>query len=144
VRAGPPHGRSPKDFDIATNATPPDVLRLYPQSLTVGAQFGVVVVPRSEGHFEVATFRSDDRYTDGRRPSEVHYARPRRKMFAAGTSRSRAVAGPGGGEVLDFVGGRETFRSTTFAPLVTRTKDSARIGCGCSAPYALRLGSSSH
>jgi poly(A) polymerase len=68
-------GRAPKDYDVATDATPTDVCRLFPESLTVGAQFGVVVVPRPEGNVEVATFRSDGRYNDGRHPVEVRYSK---------------------------------------------------------------------
>jgi tRNA nucleotidyltransferase/poly(A) polymerase len=68
-------GRVPKDYDVATDATPSEVCRLFPESLTVGAQFGVVVVPRPEGNVEVATFRSDGRYDDGRHPVEVRYAK---------------------------------------------------------------------
>jgi len=68
-------GREPKDYDVATDATPAQVCRLFPQSLTVGAQFGVVVVPRPEANVEVATFRSDGRYDDGRHPVEVRYSK---------------------------------------------------------------------
>ena len=68
-------GRAPKDYDVTTDATPSEVCHLFPESLTVGAQFGVVVVPRSEGNVEVATFRSDGRYDDGRHPVEVRYSK---------------------------------------------------------------------
>src|SRR5436190_310266 len=68
-------GREPKDYDISTEATPEAIVRLYPESLTVGAQFGVVLVPREAGDVEVATFRSDGRYTDGRHPDQVRYSK---------------------------------------------------------------------
>jgi len=68
-------GREPADYDIATNATPDAVEKLYPESLMVGAQFGVVLVPREAGNVEVATYRSDGRYTDGRHPDEVRYSK---------------------------------------------------------------------
>jgi poly(A) polymerase len=68
-------GREPADYDIATDAAPEAVVKLYPESLTVGAQFGVVLVPREAGNVEVATFRSDGRYTDGRHPDEVRYSK---------------------------------------------------------------------
>src|SRR5216684_3823904 len=68
-------GREPKDFDVSTDATPDQVIELFPESLTVGAQFGVVVVPGDEGNVEVATFRSDGAYADGRHPIEVRYAK---------------------------------------------------------------------
>src|SRR5439155_4047397 len=68
-------GREPKDNDISTDATTNAIVRLHPESLTVGAQFGVVLVPREAGDVEVATFRSDGRYTDGRHTDEVRYAK---------------------------------------------------------------------
>src|SRR2546427_10406705 len=68
-------GREPKDYDISTDAAPEAIVRLYPESLTVGAQFGVVLVPREAGDVEVATFRSDGRYTDGRHPDQVRYSK---------------------------------------------------------------------
>src|ERR1019366_2988095 len=67
-------GRAPRDYDVTTGATPDQVLRLFPDALTVGAQFGVVIVPDEAGNVEVATFRSDGAYADGRHPAEVCYA----------------------------------------------------------------------
>src|ERR1035441_8286910 len=67
-------GRTPQDYDVTTDATPNQVLKLYPDALPVGAQFGVVIVPREAGNVEVATFRSDGIYADGRHPREVRYA----------------------------------------------------------------------
>lgn len=74
-------GRQPKDFDVATSAEPQKVLRLFPRTFAVGAKFGVVLVAEAdaaqpaETNFvtEVATFRSDGIYTDGRRPDTVRY-----------------------------------------------------------------------
>jgi poly(A) polymerase len=68
-------GREPKDFDVSTSATPEQVVKLFPESLTVGAQFGVVMVPRGPGNVEVATFRSDGIYADGRHPMAVQYSK---------------------------------------------------------------------
>src|SRR5439155_38809 len=113
-------GREPKDYDVATDATPDAIVRLYPESLTVGAQFGVVLVPREAGDVEVATFRSDGRYTDGRHPDEVGYSKTaeedvRRRDFTingllygplaapAAAPTDRLAAATNG--VLDYVGG---------------------------------------
>ena len=69
--------RKPKDIDIATSAHPEEVLRLFPSSTTIGARFGVVQV-RMYGHgYEVATFRSEAAYYDGRHPSSVTFSGPR-------------------------------------------------------------------
>ncbi|MEW5977560.1 MAG: CCA tRNA nucleotidyltransferase [Acidobacteriota bacterium] len=100
-------GRAPKDFDIATSAHPEDVLRLYPQALTVGARFGVVLI-EAEGHqYEVTTFRSDGTYRDGRRPEEVTYSEdPRTDVFRRDFTLNGLLCDPLSGEILDFVGGR--------------------------------------
>ncbi len=106
-------GRLPKDYDVATDATPSEVCRLFPESLTVGAQFGVVVVPRPEGNVEVATFRSDGRYDDGRHPVEVRYSTTaqedvRRRDFTINGLLLDPLAVPQGGiaaGLRDHVGG---------------------------------------
>ena len=66
-------GREPADYDVATDAFPDRVLRLFPDSLAVGAKFGVVLVSRDGHKVEVATFRKDSGYSDGRHPDEVIY-----------------------------------------------------------------------
>ena len=70
-------GREPKDYDVATSATPDIVLSLFPRTFAVGAHFGVVLVADGdeEGYAvtEVATFRSDGAYSDGRHPDAVRY-----------------------------------------------------------------------
>ena len=69
---------TPKDFDIATSATPSEVMALFPKTQSVGAHFGVVLVlDTNEGDYiptEVATFRNDGIYTDGRRPDAVRFS----------------------------------------------------------------------
>src|SRR5258708_33255423 len=68
-------GREPADYDVATDATPDEVMRIFPETYAVGAQFGVVLVPFEKGTVEVATFRSDGAYSDGRHPDEVRYTK---------------------------------------------------------------------
>jgi len=105
-------GREPKDYDVSTDATPGEVVKLFPGSLTVGAQFGVVVVPREEGPVEVATFRSDGRYADGRHPVEVRFAKTakedvRRRDFTI----NGLLYDPVRRQVIDHVGGRADLRA---------------------------------
>ena len=100
-------GRHPVDYDVATNATPEQVLRLFPDSLTVGAEFGVVLVSRDDYKVEVATFRQDVGYSDGRHPDQVVFARTAeedvsRRDFTINGLLMRHTTN----EVLDFVGGR--------------------------------------
>src|SRR5580704_1931649 len=69
-------GREPADFDVATDAPPARVQELFPDSVDVGARFGVILVVNNEGEqVEVATFRSDIGYSDGRHPDRVEYSR---------------------------------------------------------------------
>src|SRR6266481_122526 len=69
-------GLAPKDYDIVTDARPEMVQALFPRTYAVGAHFGVIMVLEDGFRFEVATFRSDDAYIDGRHPSTVHFSSP--------------------------------------------------------------------
>jgi poly(A) polymerase len=105
-------GREPKDYDVSTDATPDQVVNLYPDSLTVGAQFGVVIVPHAEGNVEVATFRSDGRYADGRHPSEVRYAKtPQEDVRRRDFTINGLLFDPLENQVLDYVGGQADIRA---------------------------------
>jgi poly(A) polymerase len=113
--------REPADYDVATSATPVQVMEIFPETYAVGAQFGVVLVPvpedqRTNGNeneppktqaIEVATFRSDLGYSDGRRPDEVRFTRdPREDVARRDFTINGMMLDPVTGEVLDFVGGR--------------------------------------
>ncbi|HXN26473.1 MAG TPA: CCA tRNA nucleotidyltransferase [Candidatus Acidoferrales bacterium] len=113
--------REPADFDVATNATPERVEQIFPNSLMVGAKFGVVVVVQQpEASYddksapptvEVATFRSDVGYSDGRHPDQVVYASSaqedvQRRDFTI----NGLLLDPETDQVLDYVGGREDLR----------------------------------
>jgi poly(A) polymerase len=105
-------GFVPKDYDISTDATPEQVTRLFPGSLAVGAQFGVVMVPREAGTVEVATFRSDGRYTDGRHPDEVRYAKtPQQDVLRRDFTINGLLYDPLKEQVLDYVGGQADIRA---------------------------------
>jgi poly(A) polymerase len=100
-------GRAPKDYDVTTGATPDQVLKLFPDALAVGAQFGVVIVPREAGDVEVATFRSDGVYADGRHPGEVRYARtPQEDVQRRDFTINGLLYDPLSNQVLDYVGGQ--------------------------------------
>ena len=100
-------GREPADYDVATDATPVAVAGLFPESVAVGAQFGVILVPKDGMKVEVATFRSDLGYSDGRHPDRVVYSNTaqedvQRRDFTINGLLMRHDTG----EVLDFVGGQ--------------------------------------
>jgi poly(A) polymerase len=138
-------GREPEDFDVATDATPDQVMRLFPETFAVGAQFGVVLVPVaapgsvSEGHgfsraekgsrdsgalapegksatIEVATFRSDGLYSDGRRPDEVTYTKdPKEDVKRRDFTINGLLLDPlNNDEVLDYVSGRADLAAKTI------------------------------
>ncbi|HEV2469659.1 MAG TPA: CCA tRNA nucleotidyltransferase [Candidatus Sulfotelmatobacter sp.] len=114
-------GRPPKDYDVATDVTPQQVMEIFPETYAVGAQFGVVLVPVEslasdvcgEGSsrsscVEVATFRSDIGYSDGRHPDEVRFSKdPREDVARRDFTINGMMLDPVSGAVLDFVGGRK-------------------------------------
>jgi poly(A) polymerase len=104
--------RDPADYDVATNATPPEVLELFPNGLDVGAQFGVVLVRHDSLKVEVATFRSDVGYTDGRHPDQVVYSQtPEEDVQRRDFTINGLLMRHDTGDVLDFVGGRADLAS---------------------------------
>jgi poly(A) polymerase len=102
-------GREPADYDVATDATPDEVMRIFPETYAVGAQFGVVLVPDKEGKtVEVATFRSDIGYSDGRHPDEVRFSKdPKQDVQRRDFTINGLLLDPIKNEVLDFIGGRK-------------------------------------
>jgi poly(A) polymerase len=100
-------GAQPKDFDVSTDARPERIMGLFPQSGQVGAHFGVVLVRDAGAQVEVATFRSDHEYADGRRPASVHFeSDPRRDVLRRDFTINGLMMEAATGEVLDYVGGR--------------------------------------
>jgi tRNA nucleotidyltransferase/poly(A) polymerase len=100
-------GVAPKDIDIATSANPEQVQGLFHRTIPVGVQFGVVRVLLADSEFEVATFRSDGIYLDGRRPSEVRYSTPEEDAFRRDFTINGMFYDPLNDRILDFVKGRE-------------------------------------
>jgi len=104
--------RDPADYDVATDATPDRVQSLFPQSLAVGAQFGVIIITDGAEQVEVATFRSDVGYSDGRHPDRVVFSGSAREDVQRRDFTINALlVDPETNEVLDFVGGRDDLRA---------------------------------
>lgn len=99
-------GVAPKDIDIATDARPEQVQKIFSRTYSVGAHFGVIVVLEDGIQFEVATFRSDGAYVDGRRPTEVHFATPEEDAARRDFTINGMFYDPEAEQVIDFVGGR--------------------------------------
>ena len=129
-------GREPADYDVATDATPEQVMDIFPETYAVGAQFGVVLVPvplelqgsranesselrstfgtghAKDGLIEVATFRSDIGYSDGRHPDEVRFSQDAREdVQRRDFTINGLLLDPLTNEVLDFVGGRNDLQA---------------------------------
>ncbi|HYK88770.1 MAG TPA: CCA tRNA nucleotidyltransferase, partial [Acidobacteriota bacterium] len=102
--------RPARDIDIATSAHPDEVLRLFRHATAIGAQFGVVQVRSYRRPFEVATFRSEGAYLDGRHPSSVAYSGPREDALRRDFTINGLFYDPVAGKVIDFVEGRRDLR----------------------------------
>jgi len=101
-------GIASDDIDIATNATPDEIVQLFPDHVLVGAQFGVVLVLLNSHQFEVATFRHDLEYTDGRKPTQISFnSSPEEDAARRDFTINGMFMDPFTGQILDFVGGRE-------------------------------------
>jgi len=104
-------GREPKDYDVATSATPDQVRELFgfKRTLPIGESFGVITVlgPKTAGQIEVATFRRDGGYSDGRRPDSVEYTDAREDAIRRDFTINGMFFDPVTDEVIDFVGGQE-------------------------------------
>ncbi len=99
-------GKSPQDYDIATDARPETIQNIFPQTTAVGSQFGVVLVIIEGEPFEVATFRYDGPYLDGRRPSHVRFADLKEDVARRDFTINGMMYDPVDEQIIDLVGGR--------------------------------------
>jgi poly(A) polymerase len=99
-------GLTPKDYDIVTDARPETVQTLFARTFAVGAHFGVIIVLENSFQFEVATFRSDDAYIDGRHPSAVHFSSPEEDAQRRDFTINGMFYDPVAEQVIDLVGGQ--------------------------------------
>jgi poly(A) polymerase len=104
-------GRPAKDYDVATSARPEEVVGLFPKALTVGAAFGVVVVVEDGLEVEVATFRREGGYSDGRHPDAVAFTDAREDALRRDFTINGMFLDPDTGEVVDYVGGRADLKA---------------------------------
>jgi poly(A) polymerase len=99
-------GLQPKDYDVATDAPPPRVRELFSNTLAVGAKFGVILVRQGKSQVEVATFRREGIYEDGRRPAEVHFTGAEEDARRRDFTINGLFFDPSQNKLIDFVGGR--------------------------------------
>ena len=121
----------PKDFDIATSATPTEVLKLFPHGNEVGAHFGVIIVRHHGHHVEIATFRTDGSYKDGRRPEVVTFSSPEEDAQRRDFTINGLFEDPQSGEAIDFVGGQADLKAGILRaigdPAARFNEDSLRL-----------------
>ena len=126
-------GIEPTDYDVATSARPEQVQAIFRRSLSVGASFGVIVVQGNDetGDIEVATFRSDGQYSDGRRPDSVEFCDARNDALRRDFTINGMFFDPVAGEIVDYVGGREDLKNGYLRairdPLERFTEDKLRL-----------------
>lgn len=129
-------GKTPKDYDVASTAKPDDVIRIFGRrnTVAVGASFGVVMVigpDKASGQVEVATFRTDGDYVDGRRPSSVKFCRPEEDARRRDFTINGMFFDPLEDTLLDYVGGRRDLEQGIVRaigdPVARFTEDKLRI-----------------
>ena len=99
-------GQAPQDFDVATDAPPPRVRKLFPRTQAVGAAFGVILVRQNQHAIEVATFRTDGAYRDGRRPDAVVFTTAEEDAKRRDFTINGLFLDPVQNRVIDYVGGQ--------------------------------------
>jgi len=123
--------RKPGDIDIATSARPEEVLRIFPRSVRIGARFGVVQVRMYRCAFDVATFRSEGPYQDGRHPSHVDFTGPKQDALRRDFTINGLFFDPIAGRLIDYVGGAADLRRgivrTIGTPLERFREDKLRM-----------------
>lgn len=104
-------GREPEDFDIATNALPEQIEKLFPRTIAVGRKFGVIIVVIDQQQFQIATFRAESDYRDGRRPEQVSFGDPQADAQRRDFTINGLFFDPVAGKSHDWVGGETDLRA---------------------------------
>ncbi len=124
-------GLAPNDYDIATSANPTQILQLFPNANEVGAHFGVIIVKHAGHHFEIASFRTDGCYKDGRRPETVTFSSPEQDAQRRDFTVNGLFERPDSGEVIDYVGGMADLRAGVLRaigdPVARFSEDGLRL-----------------
>ncbi|MGJ8677197.1 MAG: CCA tRNA nucleotidyltransferase [Akkermansiaceae bacterium] len=115
-------GNEPKDYDIATSATPDELQALFPKSDAIGAHFGVILVKQNGLAFEVATFRHDGSYSDGRHPESVTFSTPEHDAQRRDFTVNGLFQHPETEDVIDFVDGKVDLDAKTLRAIGSATE----------------------
>lgn len=115
-------GRPANDYDVATNARPEQVVKLFKRTLKVGAKFGVIVVMTEGRHIEVATFRTEEGYTDGRHPEKIAFADAAEDSARRDFTINGMFFEPLDGRIIDYVNGRGDLKSRIIRTIGTASE----------------------
>jgi len=103
-------GIRPKDFDIVTSAKPDEIENLLEKTIPIGKEFGVILAIQNSHNFEIATFRSDSGYSDGRRPDAVEFTNAKEDAFRRDFTINGMFYDPSSDKVIDYIGGQMDLR----------------------------------
>jgi len=124
-------GREPGDYDIATSARPEEIEKLFPHTVPVGRKFGVIIVVEGGHQFQVATFRAEAEYRDGRRPGQVVFADARADAERRDFTVNGLFFDPITATLHDWVGGEADLRAkgirTVGSPVERFAEDHLRL-----------------
>jgi poly(A) polymerase len=136
-------GTQPKDFDIATSATPDQVEEIFEKTVPIGKSFGVILVIQNGHHYEIATFRSESEYADGRRPTKIEFTTAQqdalRRDFTINGLFFDPLKGQSGetqDQVVDFVEGQKDLKARLIRLSVIRKNEFKKIIFVFFAPFA--------
>jgi putative nucleotidyltransferase with HDIG domain len=104
-------GRHPNDYDIATSAKPDEIEDLFEKTIPIGKAFGVITTEHNGHHFEIATFRNDSGYSDGRRPNAIEFSHPAEDALRRDFTINGLFFDPVHEELHDFVGGQDDIKN---------------------------------
>jgi tRNA nucleotidyltransferase/poly(A) polymerase len=104
-------GKKPKDYDVVTDATPAEVCKIFRRTIKVGAKFGVIIILADSQQVEVATFRTETGYTDGRRPDKVSFTSAQQDALRRDFTVNGMFYDPLQKKVIDYVGGQKDLKS---------------------------------
>lgn len=100
-----------KDFDIVTDAKPKDIIRIFDRTIKVGMKFGVIKVLQGKTEFEIATFRKDGEYKDGRRPVSVEFCDEKEDVYRRDLTINGLLYNPVSDEIIDYVNGKDDIKN---------------------------------
>jgi poly(A) polymerase len=126
-------GRPPGDYDIVTGALPDQIESLFPHTIPVGRKFGVVVVVEGGHQFQVATFRAEADYRDGRRPDQVSFGDAQADVQRRDFTVNGLLYDPVREQLCDWVGGGRTCAPGSSERSATRPNVSVKTTCACCA-----------